>query len=384
MTHHKKERLLQARRLEEQRGQFSRDLHNESRLRELREKHVAGNLTASESLELILNGNSEHVSALKGAPMTAHQRYLKIMAGQADYLIVRCSDARIHKTDSEQDTLIGIHIYIAGNVIPGKKTASFEEIAQVASLVRSDGACLDEAHCNCGAVNERVKWVKGGMKPTGSDSLDCLLHEVMGPTPTDNAVAQLSKMRNLPGLGGRATGALLYDWEKGGVTVVDANQSPVVELLVDLFNKRHADANSDGHLAERLTKQKPHAIIIGSNLLPFSLSTITHASQNEVFQTTGSGNGLDEFDEGSILYAIEHLGVRHIPFIAPGTSMNAEMVAAVFDQWEMDLRQMTVNGKPIIANMLDSGELTISRLRYDLTSGRLVPTGPAKPVADTA
>jgi carbonic anhydrase len=384
MTSHRKDKPVVDRSSDSRQDSFNRELMGESRLRELREKHVSGRLSSSESLELILQGNSGHVDALKGAPMTAHQRYLKIIAGQADYLIVRCSDARVHKTDSEQDTMVGIHIYIAGNVIPGKKTASFDEIAQVASLVRSDGACLDEAHCDCGAVKERVKWVEGGMKPTGSESLDCLLHEVIGPTPSDNAVAQLSKLRNLPGLGERATGALYYDWQKGGITIVDANQSPVVELLVGLFNKRHADADSDGHLAERLAKQKPHAIIIGSNLLPFSLNTITHASQNEVFQTTGSGNGLDEFDEGSILYAVEHLGVRHIPFIAPGISENSEMVAAVFDQWEMDLRQMTVNGKTIVANMLDSGELTISRLRYDLSSGRLVPMGAAKPVDDSA
>jgi len=384
MTSQRKDMPVADRSAEERRDRFNRELLGETRSKELREKHVQGRLSAGESLELILIGNSEHVDALKGAPMTAHQRYLKIIAGDADYLIVRCSDARVHNTDSEKDTLVGIHIYIAGNVIPGKKTASFDEIAQVASLVRPDGACLEAAHCDCGAVKERVKWVEGGMKPTGSESLDCLLHEVMGPTPSDNAVAQLSKLRNLPGLGERATGALYYDWEKGGVTIVEANSSPIVELLVDLFNKRHADADSDGHLAERLAKQKPHAIIIGSNLLPFSLGTITHALQNEVFHTTGSGNGLDEFDEGSILYAIEHLGVRHIPFIAPGTSMNEEMVAAVFDQWESDLRAMTVGGRHLVAEMLDSGELTISRLRYDLGNGRLVPMSPAQSVDDAA
>lgn len=367
---------------EEKQRQFAKDLHEDQRLRELRGMHRLGRLSASESLEMIMHGNLEHVAELKGAPMTAHQRYLKIIAGEADYLIVRCSDARVHKTDAETDTLIGIHIYIAGNIIPGKKTASQEEISQVASLVRSEGVCLDEAHCHCGAVNERVKWVEGGMKPTGSDSLDSLLHEVMGPTPMDNAHAQLVKLRNLPGIGSRATGALFYDWETGQVSITDAGPSPVTQLLVDLFNKRHHDADADHHLAERLAKQKPHAIIVGSNLLPFSINTITHAEQNEIFQTTGSGNGLDEFDEGSVLYAIEHLGVRHIPFVAPGTKANEPVVMAMFDQWEADLRAMMVNGKPLISEMLDSGELTISRLRYDLSDGKLVamPTAlPANP-----
>lgn len=353
-------------------GHFPKQPFSESMLKELREKHASGKLTVQQSRELLLEGNAEHALALKGAPMTPHQRYLKIMAAQADYLIVRCSDARVHKTDSERDELIGIHIYIAGNVVPGRKTASLNEISEVIALVRKDGVCLDEAHCNCGAVKERAKWVDGGMKPTGSVSLDNLLHEVMGPTPKENASAQLSKLRTLPVLGSRATGALHYDWEHGGVTIVKANTSPVIELLVDLFNKRHSEADADGHLADRLATQKPHAIVIGSNLLPFSISTILHARQNEVFQTTGSANGLDDFDKGSILYAVEHLGVRHIPFIAPGIKRNEKALEKMFARWESDLRSMTVNGEPVIARMLDSGELTISRFRYDLGSGKLV------------
>ena len=350
---------------------FSKELYSESRLNTLRQKHSSGKLSADESLELIMQGNAEHVSALKGAPMTPLQRFLKIQAGQADYLIVKCSDARGHKTDSEKDTLVGIHIYIAGNVIPGKKTASRDEISDMVSLVRKDGVVLNEAHCECGAVKERGKWLDSGMKPTGSVPLDNLLHEVVGPTPKDNVVAQLAKMRELP-LGERASGAIMYDWEHGGVSIVSANSSPVIELLVDQFNRRHSEADHDGRLAQKLAKQKPHAIVVGANTLPFSLGTITHALQNEVFHTTGSESGLDDFDEGSILYAIEHLGVRHIPFVAPAVQGNEKPIKAMFDRWEKDLRSMTVNGEPILSKMLDSGELRISRLRYDLSDGRLV------------
>jgi carbonic anhydrase len=353
------------------RSRFAGELLSGSRLDELRRMHVSGRLSKDESLELLMQGNAGHVAALKGVPMNPHQRYLKILAGQADYLIVRCSDARVNKSDSEADTLVGIHIYIAGNVIPGKRTASREEIAQVISLVKKDGVVLEAAHCKCGAVAERVKWVEGGMKPTGSTPLDNLLHEVLGPTPIENVVAQLAKLRELP-LGGRASGAIMYDWEHGGVSIVSANQSPTLQLLVDQFNRMHAEADSDGKLASSLAKQKPHAIVVGSNMLPFSLGTITHALQNEVFHTTGSENGLDDFDEGSILYAVEHLGVRHIPFIAPAMAGNEKGISAMFDRWESDLRSMTVGGKPLIADMLDSGELAITRLRYDLGSGRLV------------
>ncbi len=371
----KKHDSRQDRVAEEQRSRFSKELFTESRLTELRKRHASGRLSAEESLELIMQGNGEHVAALKNAPMTPHQRYLKILAGQADYLIVRCSDARVHRTDGEQDQLVGLHVYIAGNVIPGKRTASREEIEQVVSLVRKDGVVLDEAHCKCGAVAERVKWIEGGMKPTGSTPLDNLLHEVVGPTPAENVVAQLAKLRELP-LGERASGAIIYDWEHGGISVVSANQSPLLQLLVDQFNHRHTDADHDGNLASRLAKHKPHAIVVGSNMLPFSIGTISHALQNEVFHTTGSENGLDDFDEGSILYAVEHLGVRHIPFIAPARAGNEKAINAMFDRWEEDLRSMTVEGKPVIANMLDSGELTITRLRYDLDTGRLVGAAP--------
>jgi carbonic anhydrase len=319
-------------------------------------------------------GNAEHVDALKGAMMTPQARYLKIMAGKADYLIVRCSDSRVHRTDGEADPMVGIHISIAGNVIPGRRTASRDEIVEVIRHLKPDGVVLNESHCNCGAVKERVKWVDGGMQPTGSASLDSLLHEVMGPTPTENGTAQIAKLRELP-LGQRASAALMYDWEHGGISVITSTPSPAIELLISLFNVRHDDANRDGKLAEGLIKQKPHAIAIGSNVLPFSIGTITHALANEVFNTTGSPEGLDDFDEGSVLYAVSHLGVKHIPFIAPGIPSNAKAINTMFDKWEADLRSMTVDGKPLIASMLDSGDLTISRLRYDLHSGQLVQLG---------
>ncbi len=354
----------------ERKARFSRDLWSESRLKELRGKHVSGGLSVQESLELLLQGNAEHAAALKGAPMTPHQRYLKILAGQADYAIVRCSDSRVHRTDSESDQTVGIHIAIAGNVIPGRKTASRDEIIEVIGRIRPDGAVLCEAHCSCGAVGVRNDWVNDGMKPTGSGALDTLLRDVMGPTPSDNGTAQLSKLRELP-LGQRASGLLMYDWGHGGISIVSSTPSPLVELLVSQFNLRHSEADPDGKLASRITKQAPHAVVVGSNLLPFSIGTITRAQHNEVFNTTGSEGGLDDFDEASILYAVEHLHVRHIPFVAPGNARNSGKINGMFDGWEQDLRSMMVGGKPLLAEMLDSGELVITRLRYDLQTGRL-------------
>jgi carbonic anhydrase len=367
---------LVGRRLEEEtKPRFPSALHGASALMELREKHRKSSLTPGESLELLLEGNAEHASSLRGAQMGPHARYLKIMSGEADYLFIRCSDSRVHRTDAETDPLVGIHISIAGNVVPGQRTASRAEIEEVINLVKPNGIIINESHCNCGAVNERVKWVEGGMKPTGSVSLDTLLHEVMGPTPSENATAQITKLRELK-LGQRASAALMYDWAHGGISVVTSTPSPELDLMVSLFNARHDEANSDGKLAERIAKQKPHALAIASNVLPFSTGTIAHALANEVFNTTGSKGGLDDFDIGSVLYAVSHLGVKHIPFIAPGISGHPKAITGMFDKWEQDLRSVMVGDKPVISDMLDSGELVISRLRYDLGSGRLVQLVP--------
>src|SRR5512143_1302096 len=98
--------------------------------RELREKHVASllsdkspRLSPKESLALLLYGNAEHVAALEHAPMTPGQRYRRILQGEADYLVIGCSDSRNVRMDSESDRIVGLFIRIAGNVVPPKGSA---------------------------------------------------------------------------------------------------------------------------------------------------------------------------------------------------------------------------------------------------------------------
>ena len=367
---------------------FVLDPYTDALIRELRNKHVASllsekapRLNADESLSLILAGNAEHVLALKNSPKTPRERHVQIINGEADYLVVGCSDSRILRLDSEKDNLVGTFIRIAGNVVPKKGTPSFYEMKEAVSMVRKDGAIIFEGHDGgpgCGAVNERVKWIESGMPHTGSKPLDTLLHCVFGESPEQNAVAQLTVGRETLGIGERPSAAIIYDWDhsKHGhdepIHIVSANHSEIIEILRDNWNRKHASAKEEGNLGKKLQNQRPHAIAVGSFDLPFSVGTILHADQNEVFSTTGSDQGLDDLDMASILYAIEHLHIRHIPFIAPASSGEEKKPRQMFDLWEKQLRGMEVHGEPLIAQMLDEGTIRITRLVYDLDSGKLV------------
>ncbi|MFZ5501271.1 MAG: carbonic anhydrase, partial [Candidatus Micrarchaeota archaeon] len=342
-----------------------------SRLVNLRKKHTEGVLSAEESEAFILAGNAGHAAAVKEASMSPRERFEKIKAGEADYLIIRCSDARVHKSDSETDSLVGMHVYIAGNVVPGGHTVSQEELVDALSLLRPGGVVVVEGHCHCGAVAECVKWTANGKGRTGSEPLDHLLQEIVGSTPESNAMGQHEKLRKVAQLLDKQVVCMMYDWDRGTIDVLDKGSSDLVQLLSDSFALQHKKADPDGKLGQKIAKQKPHAIAIAYSQLPFSVSTITRAEQNEIFNTTGSEGGLDDFDAASILYAVSHLKVRHIPFIAPLTGGKPGKVSKMFDKWEADLRAMTVDGEPMMAKMLDSGELKISRLGYDLDTGVL-------------
>ena len=346
----------------------------------LRRKHVSeSGLTIEESRQLILAANERHVERLERFGVIPLERYKKLLEGKADYLVVGCSDSRLLKLDSEDDPLIGIQVRVAANVIPRPGTPSFDEIRAAVSQVRPDGIVIIQGHIKCGGVNEHVKWVKGGKKDTGSEPLNELMRTVSGHTPEENAKVQAEAAKGLLGVGKREVAAVVYDWDNGHFDILSGKPTPDLELLVDSWKARHLGA--EAHEIEDMTgekfvkalaKQKPHAIAIGAEDLPFSVMTIMRAHQGEVFSTTGSENGLDAMDEASVLYAIEHLGVRHIPFVAPSTEKDSSKIAKMFDSWEKDLRSITVHGEKVVSNMLDEGKLAITRLRYDLNTGKLV------------
>jgi carbonic anhydrase len=385
--HEAGERLRKRAQEGEERKRFGSGAPPESEVRSLRAKHVAyllsekaPRLSNEESLSLLRGGNAEHVVALVNAPLTPMERHERIRAGEADYLVIGCSDSRNVRMDAEKDRIVGIFLRIAGNVIPPKGSACYEEMLEAVGMVRKDGAIIIEGHdgaAGCGAVKARVDWLEKGQPETGSAPLTTLFECVVGDSSDMNAVAQLSKAREMLNLGERPSAAIVYDWEHGkhghedAIHVANANHSDVIENLKGNWNLRHEEEAGKADLPKLLAKQKPHAVAIGASDLPFSLATIFHAEQNEVFSTTGSEKGLDDLDMASILYAVEHLHIRHMPFVAPGRGKDRKAVEKLFDGWESQIRETEVHGEKLLAKMIDSGALVISRLMYDLETGAI-------------
>jgi len=344
--------------------------HPHFRTKEPQQEHAPKAITPEKSLSLILKGNLGHMSALEG--LVPEDRYKKIVAGQADYLVLSCSDARGHPFDSEEDAAVGVFVRLAGNPVGASGSPDYDLLQTALSYVKAGGPVIIESHVNCGAVKEYARWLEGGQKPTGSADLDALFHEIGGGAPQTNALTQWTKARNAFGLGARAA-TVRYDWEIGEISQTSpVALSPAATGLMQRWFQRHADANKDGDLAEKLKKQAPHAIAICTADLPYGVATITHANQNEIFAVTGSEGGLSPVARASVLYAASHLGPKHIAFIAPGKAEDNERIMGMFTAWERDMREIKSGGNRVIANALNSGEMEISRLRYDLSNGMLV------------
>ena len=342
--------------------------HPHFRTREPQQEHAPKALAPEQSLSLILKGNLGHMSALEG--LVPEDRYKKIRAGQADYLVLSCSDARGHKLDYESDPFIGISVRIAGNAVGEKGSADRKALETALSHLKPDGLVIIESHVHCGAVKEYDKWSRGGKKPSGSADLDALLSELSGPAPTINASYQLAKVRGEMGLGSRAA-AVHYDWERGAITSVSSAPAGTLQKLESWAARTHSE-DKDGTLAKKLEKQTPHAIAICTADMPYGVATVTGAKQNEIFAVTGSEDSLAPSSKASVLYAASHLGPKHIVFMAPGRVGEDEKIMKMFTAWEKDLRDIKSGGKRVIANALNSGEMEISCLRYDLTNGMLV------------
>lgn len=75
----------------------SRALHSDFNLAALRKKHDSERLCHEESLALILEGNEEHIVSLRSFNVIPAARHERISGGRLDYLVIACSDSRIHR-----------------------------------------------------------------------------------------------------------------------------------------------------------------------------------------------------------------------------------------------------------------------------------------------
>ncbi|MBN1170180.1 hypothetical protein JXA56_04085 [Candidatus Micrarchaeota archaeon] len=337
----------------------------------LREKHRAARtrrefaLKHEEAKSLLLEGNAKHTERLASLNVSPKSRYEKIEAGEADYLLLQCSDSRVMPPDSEDEKMVGLQLRVAGNLVP-RDGASREETREVASLVRPGGVIAVEAHCHCGAVNAHVEWEKGGRADTGIPDLNVLLNDVHGNDPITNLMLQGGLAATLTT--NQYLALIYYDWEKCRVDIHSNGSVPIVRALKQNIESRQRLAD-DGGLVARLATQAPATIAVAYHKLPFSPNTIFRAEQGEIFSTTGSEGGLDKHDRASLLYSVEHCHSNHLAFIAPAI----KSTKAMFDKWEHDIRQMQNNdGENILDTKLNSGELKITRFSYDLYKGTIV------------
>lgn len=339
------------------------------RMRKLRAEHETKQLEGEKALELIRLGNLEHVSAIRedNSPL---QRYNKIQNNRADFLLVKCSDSRILAVDSETDHKVYLTVSIAGNVVPkDQNTPAFKEISEMSQKVdKENGLIVDLGHCKCGALHAYGEYHKSGAPMEKLDIyLRALFSNISQTDPEKNAANQAEKAEKSIS---RKVGAMVFDWFKKTFEVVSTGDKKTDEKVAALAKKLTTEKIESFAPLEKLEKHKPHTTIIGADDLPFSPLTITKAKQNEVFTTSGSKNGLDELDLASIFYSIEHLGVRHLAFIAPTTDDPHELKKTdeLFAKWHRDLQSAE---NPIIRKLTASGELTISTMHYELKSGKL-------------
>jgi len=220
-----------------------------------------------------------------------------------------------------------------------------------------------EAHCHCGAVAAHVDWEKDQRRDPGIPTLKRLLEDLHGNSPIENLMLQ-------GGLAAKLTTnhylVLMYlDWEKKVVDLLSNAGHPIAQHLKSAIESKLKLADADGQLQVRLATQRPHTVAVQYHKLPYSLNTIFGADLGEIFATTGSEGGLDEHDQASLYYSVEHCGSKHIALVAP----SIEGIRTMFDKWETDIREMEIKGERQFARMLDSKELRITRYSYDLYSG---------------
>ncbi|MBI5228308.1 hypothetical protein HY988_06975 [Candidatus Micrarchaeota archaeon] len=357
---------------------------------DLRAKHRIIGLTPQESVELMLQGNYDHAArlselSLHGVPLQVRRNILADPESRlVDYVVVACSDARIPRLDSEKDNLVGIHIRTAGNYLSVTSREEFIKIKQAVSNLRPNGVLIFLGHHDCGAVKELVKWLRadesGGKlakPPTGSLAMDHLMKEMSGLSPSNNELNQRKRAVKRLGLGGdQVVAALNYDWEKGGFEIIKAKSSERLTLIVDHWNELATIAKGELEkqkltLSALLAKQRPHAIVVGTPDLPYSLGTIMQSEQNEIFSVTATSRGLDKTDLASIIYSLSH-GVSHIALTTPGLRRDEKTIQKLFKKWKAELRQ-SLKEIPELLDKFDSGAISLSLFRYDLDSGKLMP-----------
>ncbi len=261
-------------------------------------------------------GNIQHKNLVNRKEAEARRN--KIARGEADAVVIACSDARLPVLDSDKTA---VFVRVAGNVV------SYKAVEKALSMLKKDGLVVVLGHCACGAVKEHNSWVAKGKGSTGVACMDKLLNAVKGASPEENVKEQVALLKEKhPSL---AVVGAVYDWNSGKIKEVAGTPSALWEDLKAAWVRYHLTHTNP----EELKSQTPHSIAIVPLDLPFSPHRIFSAGQNQIFTVSCEGK-IGDCAMASILYAVEHLNTKHIILLA-GES-------ALLDQWEEQLRGLEV------------------------------------------
>jgi carbonic anhydrase len=387
--------------------------------------HAEG-VAADDALGRLLEGNARFVTSGAGHPRQDAERRELLAGGQAPFaIIVSCSDSRVPPEVVFDQGLGDLFVIrVAGNVVDDLELASIEYAAEHlgTKLVMILG------HERCGAVTAAVQ---GGHLPGHLPALMEALRPAVDARreahgdPVEGAMlanVELTAARvrgSEPILAGLAAAGELkvvgarYDLDTGVVEVIDPaprhaglDAHEALALLAE-GNRRFVAADpahphqGEAHRVRLASGQAPLAIVLCCADSRVPPEILFDQGLGDLFVVRVAGNVADDRHVASIEYAAEHLGTRLIvvlghercgavtaavkggqlpghlpalmdalrPAVAAARPVRGDLVeGAIIANVELTAEQLRAS-RPILAELVDRGELLVVGARYDLDTG---------------
>jgi carbonic anhydrase len=385
-----------------------------------------GGMDPDGALSRLLEGNRRFIDAAPSHPNQDVARRALLAGGQEPFAIILCcSDSRVPPEVVFDQGLGDLFVVrVAGNVADEIGLASIEYAAEHLGV----RLVMVLGHERCGAVTAAVK---GGELPGHLPALMAALqpavdgnHDPHGDAVEGAMQANIElTARHLresgPVLSGLVAEGQLkvvgarYDLDTGAVTVVDAGTghdgvSPEEALARLIIGNRHfvnakpAFPGQDAARRDALIEgQAPFAAILSCSDSRVAPEVLFDQGLGDLFVVRVAGNVANAIGIASLEYAAEHLGTRlivvlghercgavtaavgggelpgHLPALMtalqPAVAANRDphgdpVEGAIRANVELTAELLRESG-PILAEMVEKGELKIVGARYDLDTG---------------
>lgn len=387
---------------------------------------IPDGVAAEEALARLLEGNVRFTAANQRHPHQDAGRLSALAGGQAPFaVIVSCSDSRVPPEVVFDQGLGDLFVVrVAGNVVDDLGLASIEYAAEHlgTKLVMVLG------HERCGAVTAAVQGGHlPGHLPTLMEALQPAVsarHEAHGDAVEGAMLANIELtaarvrgsapiLADLVAAGELKVVGARYDLDTGMVEIVDPAPPRVGldghQALARLAegNRRFAAADQawprqDPARREHLaTGQAPLAVVLCCSDSRVPPEVLFDQGLGDLFVVRVAGNVADDARIASIEYAAEHLGTRLVvvlghercgavtaavkggqlpghlpalmdalqPAVALARPVHGDLVeGAMLANIELTAAQLRAS-RPILAGLVEKGELLIAGARFDLDTG---------------